>query len=167
VKCHLCDTEATVHLTEIVNGQMVELHLCEEHAKAKGADITQPFSSADFFSSLTDILSPLDALQKTSDLACANCGMTYADFSKSGRLGCEKCYESFTKLLLPLIKRVQRSTTHLGKRPPLPGDEKGKNRALLYKLQKQLAQAVEKESYEEAARLRDEIKQLETPPSSS
>ena len=163
MKCHLCESEATVHLTEVINGQMMELHLCEEHSKAKGADFTQPFSSADLFSGLTDILSPLDVLQKTAGLTCSNCGMSYADFSKKGRLGCEKCYESFKKVLIPLIKRVQRSGAHLGKRPLLPRDEKGKNRTRLYKLQKQLIKAVEDESYEEAARLRDEIKKLESP----
>jgi protein arginine kinase activator len=163
VKCHLCEAEATVHLTEVINGQMMELHLCEEHAKVKGMDLTQPFSSADIFSGLTDILSPFTEAQRPTELVCSNCGMNYSDFSKGGRLGCEKCYESFRKVLLPLIKRVQRSLTHLGKRPPIPGDEKGKVRARLYKLQKQLAQAVENESYEEAARLRDEIKKLESP----
>ena len=86
--------------------------------------------------------------------------MSYGDFVKSGRLGCEKCYDAFKKILMPLIKRVQRNVLHLGKRP-LPGDEKGKVRAQLYQLQRRLAQAVENENFEDAARLRDEIKQLE------
>ena len=160
MKCHLCESEATVHLTEIINGQMVELHLCEEHAVAKGANFTQPFSATDFFSSLSELLSPPESLQKNAETVCPSCQMNYGDFVKSGRLGCEKCYETFKKILIPLIKRVQRSTLHLGKRP-LPGDAKGHVRAALHKLQRRLAQAVENENFEEAARLRDEIKQVE------
>ncbi len=160
MKCDLCDKEATVHLTEIVNDQMVEIHLCEDHAKEKGVAFNQPFSTADLFSQFSEILNEPGLIQESSQMVCSMCKMTYTEFSKTGRLGCPQCYESFKRALLPLIKRVQRSVVHSGKRPML-GREKKKPQAELEKLEKQLEQCVETENFERAAQIRDEIKKLE------
>jgi protein arginine kinase activator len=161
MKCDFCTNEATVHLTEIINGQVVEMHLCETCAKEKGTDFTQPFSAADLFQNFSYVLNEPGFIQKSSQIVCSNCGMTYADFSKSGRLGCGECYENFKKALLPLIKRVQRSVVHKGKRP-VPGNEKGKAQLQVQRLQKQLENCIETENFEQAAKIRDEIKKLES-----
>jgi protein arginine kinase activator len=161
MKCDFCTNESTIHLTEIVNGQVVEMHLCEACAKEKGTDLSQPFSAADFFSSFSDVLNEPGFAESARQMVCPVCGMSYADFSKSGRLGCEKCYEHFKKTLLPLIKRVQRSVVHQGKRP-LPSDAKGRTQLQIQRLQKQLEHCIETEDFEQAAQIRDEIKQIES-----
>lgn len=160
MKCHFCDKEATVHLTEIMNGQIMEIHLCEEHAKEKGGFFNQPFSAADFFSAFSDVLNEPTFIREGAQMVCPECQMTYADFAKSGRLGCAKCYDSFKEALLPLIKRVQRATGHQGKRP-FPVSEKGKKQLKIQGLQRELELCINAEDFERAAKLRDEIKKLE------
>jgi len=157
MKCQICSNEATVHLTEIINGNLTEIHLCEEHAKEKGTDFPNPFSSTDLFSSFFEVLNDPSVASKGTHTVCPSCGTSYLDFSKLGRLGCADCYESFKNGLIPLIKRVQRSLIHQGKRPGQTA-AKGRGQTVLQKLQKQLQTAIETEDYETAARLRDEIK---------
>src|SRR3989338_10946713 len=112
--CNICGVnEATVHLTEIVNNQMIEVHLCESCAQEKGTDFKTHFSIDDLLAGLTDITKQIkQGEKKGSSLCCSGCGMTYEEFGKSGRLGCAVCYDAFAKMLLPLIKRIQRSTHH-------------------------------------------------------
>jgi protein arginine kinase activator len=160
VNCHFCDKEATVHLTEIVNGQMVELHLCEEHAREKGADFIQSFSAADFLATFSNIFSSPALQGEISKLACPACQMSWQDFSKLGRLGCAECYDAFQKPLEPLLRRIQRSGVHQGKRP-VPGRAKARPAAEIRRLQAKLKRAVEAEDFEAAAKLRDEIRTLE------
>lgn len=161
--CNLCGVnEATIHLTEIVNNQMIEIHLCESCAQEKGTDFKTHFNFGELLGALPD-------LGKTEDLAgekraaavkCSQCQMTYEEFGKTGRLGCPECYTSFSKMLLPLIRRVQRSTQHTGKRPakqPKPTRASGD----LKLLQDRLRKSILNEAFEEAARIRDEIRVFE------
>ena len=115
--CNICNKkEATIHLTEIVNNQVIELHLCEACAKDKGTEMKGPFSFTDLLAGLADFSQVLTE-QQADKLKCSQCGLSYRTFEKTGRLGCGGCYRSFGKVLLPLIKRVQRSTQHVGKKP--------------------------------------------------
>jgi protein arginine kinase activator len=187
--CDICGkNSATVHLTEIIDDQMNELHLCEECAHKKSAQMEQQFG-------LSDLLAGLAGYEKQKDdkeglsLKCPNCGMTFKDFKKIGRLGCGECYAAFRSFLGPLLKRIHGSNLHCGKTPvsriakltrkktelrsagvaSTPGGVREANatsrpvgkadnvQALRILLQK----AVETEAYEEAARLRDQIKELE------
>lgn len=159
--CNVCGTnEATIHLTEIVNGQVVELHICEQCAKEKGADFKSHFSFSDLLAGLADFNSQLLPKKKMA-MKCKACGLTFANFGKVGRLGCPDCYDSFSAQLMPLIKRIQRSTQHVGKRPSsVP--EKAKIDFKVQELQGRLNECISKEEFEEAAKLRDEIKRLET-----
>ena len=158
--CNICGTnEATIHLTEIVNEQMVEIHLCETCAQEKGTEFKTHFNVNDLLSGLTDLAKEITGDEKVLS-KCSNCGLTYEEFGRTGRLGCAECYEAFSKLLIPLIKRVQHSTQHVGKRPsrlaaPIRASQD------LRELQNRLTKSIEQESFEEAARLRDQIKQLE------
>ena len=160
--CNLCGTqEASIHLTEIVNNQMIEIHLCEACAQEKGTDFKTHFNLTDLLAGLTDAGKGAKPAEKQRFAGkCPECGMTYEEFGKSGRLGCASCYEAFGKMLLPLIKRVQRSTRHVGKRPSRVSAETGQVQALQL-LQERLAKSVQMEEFEEAARLRDEIQQAE------
>ena len=160
MNCNVCGAnEATIHLTEIVNDQMVEVHLCETCAQEKGTEFKTHFNMGDLLSGLTDLAKEIVGEEKTF-LKCPNCGLTYEEFGRTGRLGCAECYEAFSKLLLPLIRRVQHSTQHVGKRPSRLAPAMRTHQELK-ELQHRLDQLIEGEAFEEAARLRDQIKHLE------
>ncbi|RKY35994.1 MAG: hypothetical protein DRP78_04740 [Candidatus Omnitrophota bacterium] len=159
--CHICGKrQATVHLTEIVNDQMTELHLCEQCAKEKGiAGLGASFGLQDLLAGLVDFASPIQGSKKKIG-ACANCKMTYADFRKIGRLGCSECYSAFEESLEPLLKKIHGAVRHIGKAPLHSGGQfklKNELQALQLKLQK----VVQAEAFEEAAKIRDKIKALE------
>ncbi|MBI2871099.1 MAG: UvrB/UvrC motif-containing protein [Candidatus Omnitrophica bacterium] len=158
--CENCGKkQATVHLTEIINGKMSELHLCDTCAQEKGASMKQHFSLADLLAGLTDVGMAGATSQETP--VCPNCGLSYADFKKVGRLGCSECYEAFRESLAPLLKRIHGSTRHVGRMPERSGKttEKGNQ---FQDLAKRLEHAIATEEYEEAARLRDEMRKMET-----
>ncbi|NQT95547.1 MAG: UvrB/UvrC motif-containing protein [Candidatus Omnitrophica bacterium] len=174
MECNICkQNKATVHLTEIINDEVTELHLCEECAKAKGAEMQQHFSIADLLSGLVDL--PPDAATKKEHISikCDSCNMSYADFKKMGRLGCAQCYETFKRALYPLLKRIHGTTRHIGKEPVprTPTSSKVKTAGKTAKskldadrieiLKTRLAEAVRNEEFEKAAVLRDKIKTLE------
>jgi len=103
--CNICGTkEATIHLTEILNGQMAEVHICEQCAEEKGTDFKTYFNFGDLLTGLTGMEKLLETPDKKTVLICKNCGMSYEDFSKNGRLGCSTCYESFKKPLSVVIQ---------------------------------------------------------------
>ncbi len=162
--CNICGTnEATIHLTEIVNEQMVEIHLCETCAQEKGTEFKTHFNVNDLLSGLTDLAKEVSGEAKMN-AKCPNCSLTYEEFGRTGRLGCAECYEAFSKLLFPLIKRVQHSLQHEGKQPSrlaTPPSPLRVNQDALRDLQNRLRNSVDNEQFEEAARLRDQIKQLE------
>lgn len=151
--CESCnEREATVHLTQVVDGSVKKVHLCEDCAAKSGLDIQGPIS-------INDILLGMGAAvggAAADDRSCSRCHMRRADFKKTGRLGCPGCYETFEADLEPLIRAMHRSEQHIGKVPEREG-ALVKMGAELAVLQKQLDQAVAAENYEEAARLRDRI----------
>jgi protein arginine kinase activator len=158
--CSICNSqEATIHLTEIMNDQMVEVHLCETCAAEKGTDFKTHFNFTDLLSGIIDAEKPSKSSPRKAVLKCPGCGLTYDEFGKAGRLGCPQCYDAFAKMLIPLIKRVQRSTQHVGKKP-----SKAPGTAVtpydLRILRDKLRKSIQSEEFEEAARLRDEIKQI-------
>jgi protein arginine kinase activator len=156
--CCICkEKEATVHLTQIAGEKMQKVDLCEECAKTKGVNDPTGFS-------LADLLLGLGASQEieqaggTAGLKCSVCGFTQADFKKAGRLGCPACYQTFADPLESLLKTMHKGTRHVGKVP----ESLRQGRDLsdrLKTLQKKLTKAIEAEDFEEAAILRDEIKQ--------
>lgn len=160
--CNLCGTqEATIHLTEIVNNQMVEIHLCETCAQEKGTDFKTHFNFGELLNNVVDLEKPSKAAsEKKFTARCPECGLTYEDFGRTGRLGCASCYDAFSKMLLPLIKRVQRSTHHLGKKPSKMMPQVNQVHELRV-LQERLRKSIQSEEFESAARIRDEIKQME------
>ena len=159
--CDICGKNpATVHLTEIIDEQMNELHLCEECARQKSAQMEQQFGLSDLLGGMAEFGKPEKEIEPASSIKCANCGLSYADFRKMGRLGCGECYRAFRKYLLPLLKRIHGSTQHLGK-SPFKVAKVVKKKLDSEELRNKLQKAVEEEAFEEAARIRDEIKELE------
>jgi protein arginine kinase activator len=162
--CNICGKNpATVHLTEIVDDQMSELHLCEACAREKSAAMEQHFGLGDLLGGLAEFEKPGKEKQVAEilSLKCPNCGMTYADFKKIGRLGCSSCYGAFRKYLAPLLKRIHGSGTHFGK-APVQVAKATKKTPDLQELRLRLQKAVQEEAFEEAARLRDQIRELES-----
>ena len=168
--CDICGKNpATVHLTEIIDEQMNELHLCEECARTKSEAMEQQFGLSDLLAGMADFQKSPNKEEEMIAIKCSRCGLSYADFKKIGRLGCGECYNVFRKYLAPLLKRIHGSNQHIGKNPlkgpakPKPAISKvSKKRIDLQELKEQLQNAIQQEAFEEAARLRDQIKEIET-----
>ena len=159
--CTICkEKPATVHLTQIVGDKMQKLDLCEDCAKTKGINDPTSFGLADL-----DLVLGLGASQQLEqaaggvELKCPRCGFTQADFKKSGRLGCPECYVTFAEGLRGLLKTMHKGTRHTGKAPEALRSTR-ENADKLKTLQAKLAKAIKDENYEQAAQVRDEIKQL-------
>ncbi|MDI6606381.1 MAG: UvrB/UvrC motif-containing protein [Candidatus Omnitrophota bacterium] len=158
--CDICHKNpATVHLTEIVDNQMTELHLCEECAQEKSAQMEQQFGLSDLLAGMAEFSKPQKEAEDIS-VKCSNCGLTYADFRKIGRLGCGECYTSFRKYLTPLLKRIHGSSQHHGK-SPFKISRVFKEKIDLQELRNRLKTAIDTEAFEEAAKIRDKIRELE------
>ncbi|MCX6977161.1 MAG: UvrB/UvrC motif-containing protein [Verrucomicrobia bacterium] len=158
MNCDVCKSaQATVFLTQIVEGKMQKVNLCETCSKEKG--VTDPKGFA-----LADLLLGLGAAEEMERGGmvekCGACGFSQADFKKTGRLGCGECYQTFASGLETLLKGMHKGTVHLGKIPKR-AIESIEREARLKGLRNDLRQAVITEDYESAARLRDELKQLE------
>ena len=156
--CCICkEKEAKVHLTQIVGEKMQKVDLCEGCAAQKGVNDPAGFS-------LADLLLGLGASQEMEqatgggELKCPNCGFTQADFKKAGRLGCPECYTTFGDVLEGLLKTMHKGVRHAGKFP-LALQKTRDLSDRLKTLQNKLIKAVEEENFEQAALLRDEIKQ--------
>ncbi len=174
MQCDICaKKKATVHLTEIVDEQMSEMHLCEECARQKSAQMEQQFGLADLLAGLSDLGKPVTSKeeQQKNTLKCTSCGLLYEDFRKFGRLGCGECYPSFKEHLSGLLRKIHGSNKHLGKTPvATEGQAKISSAALpvellasdnMEDLKKQLQSAIAHEDFEKAAQLRDKIRTLE------
>ncbi len=153
--CESCnEKEATVHLTQVLDGSVKKVHLCEDCAAKSGFDVHGPVSITDILMGLGQTPSATES--GAADRSCPRCHLTRADFKKTGRLGCPTCYETFSAELMPMIKAMHRSEQHTGKVPSREG-ARVRMSAELAALQKALDQAIASESFEEAARLRDRI----------
>ena len=161
MQCDICGKKkATVHLTEIVDDQMSEMHLCEECARQKSVQMEQQFGLADLLAGLADFGKSTKEEVRES-IKCVNCGMSYDEFRKFGRLGCSQCYESFKMHLGTLLKKVHGSNHHLGKSPTkIPQGEK-KMIEDIQELKMQLEKAIQMEDFERAAEIRDKIRSIE------
>ena len=160
MQCSICkEKPATVHLTQIVGDKMQKLDLCEDCAKTKGVNDPAGFALG------ADLMFGLGAAQEIEqagggvDLKCSRCGFTQADFKKSGRLGCPECYKTFSEGLGGLLKTMHKGTRHTGKAPETMRSAT-EDADRLKMLQKKLEKAIASENFEEAAQLRDEMKQV-------
>ena len=159
--CDACKKQqATVHLTEIVNDQMTELHLCEACANEKGAQVESHFGLADLLAGLADVGKATDVEEEAAVKTCANCGMTYDDFRRVGRLGCAECYTTYKRSLASLLKRIHGAPHHVGK-APIRLLKTPTSKMELSEVKRRLEKAIEMEEFEEAARLRDRVREME------
>jgi protein arginine kinase activator len=162
MKCECCnEAEATIHLTQVIDGDVKKLNLCQACAKKNGIDLNSPIS-------ITDVLLGLGAQSETGkddtlmselDLSCGRCQMTRAEFKKNARLGCPECYKAFMGELNALMQAMHHSRQHVGKIPARQGNE-ARITAQIASLQKDIETAIAREEYEIAANLRDKIRAL-------
>jgi protein arginine kinase activator len=156
--CSICkEKEATVHLTQIAGDKMQKVDLCEECAKTKWMNDPTAFSLADQLFGL-GAAQEIEQAGEGVGLKCPACGFTQADFKKAGRLGCPECYQTFAEPLEGLLKTMHKGTRHVGKVPESLRQGRDLSDRLKV-LQKKLNKAIQEEDFEEAAVLRDEIKQ--------
>lgn len=170
MKCEICGKKkATVHLTELVDDQVSELHICEDCAREKSVQMEQQFGLADLLAGLSDFGKPMAGQPPQKALACSNCQTTYEEFKKHGRLGCSECYQTFRSQLGTLLKKIHGASKHTGKLPQHIAIEISKETAAeplsngnsVEALKERLQQAVLCEDYEQAAKLRDKIREME------
>ncbi|HWB20561.1 MAG TPA: UvrB/UvrC motif-containing protein [Phycisphaerales bacterium] len=160
MKCDLCDKPACVHEVTLKNGVKKEVHLCEEHARQSGIQIPthQPINQL-----LTQFVVAQGAKQqRVMAKPCPNCGLTFAQFKQTGRVGCPECYTAFEEQLTPLIERTQNGGAHhVGKSPRRAGTSIDRQ-VMIQRLVKEIESAVSAEQYERAATLRDKLLQLKS-----
>ena len=154
--CESCKEPCTIHLTQIVNGVMSKVDLCAKCPNAKNVDDPTGFALAEQLlgSSLPQTQAPT-----TNELTCPACGFMQSEFKKLGRLGCPVCYDVFEHELGPVLRAMHRGLVHKGKVPQNYLNAK-RRLAKIQELEASLAEAVLAERFEEAAVIRDKIKNL-------
>ena len=101
---------------------------------------------------------------------CPKCGASFEEIAESGKIGCAECYNVFRDRLMPTIHRIRGAAKHKGKVPGSNAlrivEPAGKIAVVeeptpIEKKRAELKEAIEKQDFEHAAELRDEIKEME------
>ncbi len=172
----MCDNEASVFLTQIVEGKMTQANLCDQCSKDKGVTDPTGFQLADFLIGAAGQGKSKLETEEDDALACPACGFTRAHLKKIGRLGCPECYQTFGGDLDNMLRAMHKGTRHIGKVPgklPPPVTKapattaavvppKVSAKKKLADLKNAIERAVTEERYEDAARLRDEVREMES-----
>jgi protein arginine kinase activator len=128
----------------VVEGKIKEYHLCAACASKKGG-IPYPVVKRE---------------KEAKDIKCSECGFAYSEFTQVGKLGCAECYNAFREKIKPLLVRIHDGSQHSGK--ILIKDERVITvKRNIRQLRKELKKALEREAYEKAARLKDELSHYE------
>ena len=159
--CEECGkNQATVSITVTTGGNTNTRRLCPECMKKMELNLVK----GDIQSFLSSVLSVLGNEKKTEEqpsVVCSSCGLSYKEFEHTGRLGCAQCYRDFANQLKLSLQKIHGRTQHAGRRPkafvPDPQDELNQR---MNELRSQMDEAVAAENFEEAARLRDELRSL-------
>jgi protein arginine kinase activator len=164
--CSQCqERDAVMELTQVANGQVTKVHLCEQCAAERGLENAASLGKSPLASYIAAMGQGInDSIPAGSDLGfvCKSCGATLQDFRESGRLGCPDCYRTLGEPLRELLRRLHGATRHTGERYGIPGAHPSteSTRSNL-ELREQLKRAIESEDFELAAELRDQLKVTE------
>ncbi|HYV35299.1 MAG TPA: UvrB/UvrC motif-containing protein [Gemmataceae bacterium] len=158
MKCQKCHNPATLHITEVLGeGQFEDLHLCEQCANKY---LYEPQHKGAMKGLSSEAVGESDEIAALNQRECPQCGIKFIEFRNSGRLGCPFDYQAFREELTPLLENIHGETHHVGKTPRrLPQNKQTQSE--LIQLRNRLKNAINKEDYEEAAKVRDQIKTLE------
>lgn len=158
--CEECGKNpATVSITVTTGNGTKTRRLCPECMKKMEFSLVK----GDIQSFLSSVLSVLGNEKKSEQpsIVCSSCGLSFAEYEHTGRLGCAQCYRDFAQQLKPSLQKIHGRTQHAGRRPkafvPDPQDELNQR---MSELRRQMDEAVAAENFEEAARLRDELRAL-------
>jgi protein arginine kinase activator len=161
----LCDNckerDAVVHLTQIVESQVTQLHLCEKCAAARGVETTVAMPKHPLAGLLQSAQQQLPSAQQSDAVRCSFCSSSLRDFRSSGRLGCASCYGAFEASLRELLRRVHGASKHTGRVYEPPKPDLLQRASTLVELRDRLRRAIEQEQFELAADIRDRIRVLE------
>jgi protein arginine kinase activator len=153
--CQRCQDEASVHVTETIDGRRQELHLCIPCARKAGlAPETPPILALESVVQTLILAHVGELVGELAERVCPDCGIKFMEFRAEGRLGCPNDYRAFHRGLLPLLQRSHGATRHVGKVPRRQA--RGADARL--HLRAELRAAVAREDYEQAARLRDQLR---------
>ena len=158
--CEKCKKNpATVFMQQLVAGHKTEMRLCQECSSLK---MDMPISFENLFQGFLTSLQSMTVNRPGNNPSapCARCGLTCEQLKKTGKLGCEACYQAFAAEIESLFKSVQGATRHEGKIPRRMGVDMRMRREADV-LRKQLKEAVDAENFEEAARLRDQLRAMQ------
>ena len=181
MKCENCGkNEANVRYTQIINGEKKQMFLCEECSEKLGINdihFNMPINFTSFLSDFFNDVNDFDlipTLGGTNKLACTKCGLDWDDFLHTGKFGCSNCYTDFEMKIDPILRSLQGATTHIGRLGDVKSGNEIKqnlddkletkveeNLSKLEKLKEDLKLAIKEERYEDAAKIRDEIKKEE------
>ena len=153
-RCDACEDGAIVHLVAIDNGKKKEVHLCAKCAQEKGLLVQGQ-------GGVPTVAGPVagPAIEAEDDPVCPGCGCAYSEFRSRGRFGCAGCYAAFDGHIDGLLKDIHNhASRHIGKGPGTEGPSESDREIL--DCRRALAQAIEREAYEDAARLRDRLEAL-------
>jgi len=153
-QCSGCTKPTTIHLSQIINNKIYKLDICEDCPLKKQVLDQGPFSLSEIFK----IAMPQS--KAGASMVCPECGFTLAEFEKRGRMGCPECYTHFGPSIEPIIEEMHPGTTHAGKCPGLSMKRVDLHREM-QRLKQDLQSAVQEEAYEQAAIIRDKIRDLE------
>ncbi len=161
--CELCkERQANVFITKVIGNKKKELKICDECAKVEGYLLG--FVPTDMSNIFTELLNleqiGLNQKSEAKIKVCGSCNTSYKDIVKIGLLGCQDCMETFKEEILPVLRKVHGKLEHTGKIPHSFGGDLIMKRKVENLKNKQL-EAVKEENFELAAKLRDEIKELE------
>jgi protein arginine kinase activator len=145
--CQRCRDEATIHLTETIDGRRRELHLCAACARKAGLELPEakPNLALDQVVQTLIVAHVGELVGTLAQLACPYCGLKFMEFRAAGRLGCPHDYQVFGRGLLPLLQRAHESTRHVGK---IPNRRPERESASRLRLRAKLREAVARENYE-------------------
>ncbi len=161
MKCDQCGNPSTIHLTEIDKQTSREMHLCEACA-AELRLLASEAQELDLHAIMDLFLDPSEPTPTPPQvLVCPVCGLDPGSLAKIGRLGCPHDYDIFSDQLRPILERVHPQVIHTGKRPRqhAQAGHGGIGSDQRLRLYQSLRAAVAAERYEEAARLRDQLRQ--------
>ncbi len=158
MKCENCHiNEATVFMTQNINGEVIEMNLCETCAEIHEQPVMDEALSFEQF--LSGFMETGKGSPSTSVVACPGCGMSLKDFKGHSKVGCAQCYSTFEDYLYPVVKRIHGTVHHTGKVPGRIGHEV-QSKKLLEQYESQLKISLMKEDYEKAAMYRDKIRDI-------
>ncbi|MCF6465845.1 UvrB/UvrC motif-containing protein [Clostridium sp. Cult2] len=161
--CQVCNkNNATVHYTKIINGQIEELHMCDECAMNNNEfEFDTTFSFHKLLTGLIDSIQGEPTKKEVEEFTCPYCNLSYAEFRQTGKFGCSQCYDTFKSNLIPLFRGIHGHNKHVGKVPKRTNKTLAKKREI-DRLRTEMDILVSKEAFEEAAILRDKIKKIES-----